>query len=188
MQIESIMREIDRGGVVGLPTETVFGLACTLDSKTGVEKLMRLKNRGIDSGKVFTLVPESVKNIPKYAILTEKSQKIIKKHLPGALTLILPKNPDFHHFYYDSFDSIGVRIPDFPLFDELLSKSGPLLLTSANLRGGTPVKDAAELAETMPEVDYIVDLPASNQSPSTIIDFTRDVPKVLRQGNLKIRL
>ena len=184
MQIEKIVRVLNRGGVVGLPTETVFGLAASLNSRAGIEKLMRLKNRGVESGKIFTLVPESVKNIQKYAKLTQKSQEIIEKYLPGALTLILPRNPDFRHFYYDNFDKIGIRIPDFPLFEKLLSQSGPILLTSANLRGEQPVRSAEGLSKIMPEVDYIINQPAGNQPPSTIIDLTSPEPKILRQGKL----
>ena len=186
MQIDKIVSVLEKGGVVGLPTETVFGLAASLNSRAGIEKLMRLKNRGVESGKVFTLVPESVKDIQKYAKLTEKSQKIIDDYLPGALTLILPKSPDFQHFYYDNFETIGVRVPDFPLFKKLLPKSGPLLLTSANLRGEQPVKSAEILRRIMPEVDYIVDQPAGGQPPSTIIDLSSLEPTVIRQGRLAI--
>ncbi|MBR3135096.1 threonylcarbamoyl-AMP synthase [Candidatus Saccharibacteria bacterium] len=188
MEIEQIVRALNRGGVVGLPTETVFGLACALDSKTGVEKLMHLKNRPVDSGKVFTLVPESVKNISKYAVLTAKTEKIANEFFPGALTMILPKNPSFRHPYYDNFEKIGVRIPDFSLFQKLLPVSGPLLLTSANLRGEKPAKDAAELKILMPELDYIIDFSAGGQPPSTIIDFTGEKPVIIRQGSLRIQM
>ena len=59
---------------------------------------MRMKERDFDSGKVFTLVPESKEAISKYVQVSEKAQKLIDKYMPGEITLILPKNPEFRHF------------------------------------------------------------------------------------------
>lgn len=155
--------------VTTVPTETVEGYAVALSSESGIKDLMRLKDRGFDSGKIFTLVPESKEAISKYAIVSETAQKLINQFFPGELTLILPKNPTFHHFYYDHFDTIGIRIPDHPLFPELLKENGPIILTSANKKGGTPKSTTGHL-------------------PSTIVDLTSTGPKILRQGNLKIDL
>lgn len=155
--------------VTTVPTETVEGYAVALSSKQGIRDLMKLKDRDYDSGKIFTLVPESKAAISKYTLISNTAQELIDKYLPGELTLILPKNPDFHHFYYDHFDTIGIRIPNHPLFPKLLKENGPLILTSANPRGGTPKSLTGHL-------------------PSTIIDLTKDQPKILRQGNLKINL
>lgn len=155
--------------VTTVPTETVEGYAVALSSKQGIRDLMKLKDRDYDSGKIFTLVPKSKAAISKYALISNTAQELIDKYLPGELTLILPKNPDFQHFYYDHFDTIGIRIPNHPLFPKLLKENGPLILTSANPRGGTPKSLTGHL-------------------PSTIVDLTTDQPKILRQGNLKINL
>ena len=156
--------------IVEIPTETVWGYAVALKSEKAIRDLMKLKDRDFDSGKIFTLVPESKDAISKYALVPEKVQEFIDKYIPGELTLILPKNPDFHHFYYDHFDTIGIRIPDHPLFSKILKKTGALILTSANPRGGTPKSITGHL-------------------PSTILDFTNPThPQILREGNLKIHL
>ena len=155
--------------IVAIPTETVEGYAVSLNSESAIRKLMKLKDRDFDSGKVFTIVPETKSTISKYAIVSRQAQFLIDKHIPGELTLILPKNPDFHHFYYDHYNTIGIRIPDHPLFTEILPETGPLILTSANPRGGTPKSTTGHL-------------------PSTIIDFTGSRPRTLRQGNLVINL
>ena len=155
--------------VTTVPTETVEGYAVALSSEPGIRALMKLKNRDFDSGKIFTLVPESRAAISKYVIVPDAALTLINQYIPGELTIILPKNPNFHHFYYDHFDSIGIRIPNHPLFPKLLAENGALLLTSANKKGGTPKSLTGHL-------------------PSTIIDFTGTTPKILRQGNLKINL
>ncbi|MBQ9017857.1 Sua5/YciO/YrdC/YwlC family protein [Candidatus Saccharibacteria bacterium] len=161
------------GKIVTLPTETVNGYAVSLNSKQAIIDLMQLKERDFDSDKIFTLVPESVSAISKYVITPPVAKSLIDRYIPGELTIILPKNPDFHHFYFDEimrrgrFNGIGIRIPDYPLFAELLPETGPLLLTSANPRGGTPKSVTGHL-------------------PSTIIDFTGKHPRIIRQGNLHI--
>ncbi|MBR0242807.1 Sua5/YciO/YrdC/YwlC family protein [Candidatus Saccharibacteria bacterium] len=155
--------------ILTVPTETVEGYAVALDSESDIRELMKLKDRDFNSGKVFTLVPESKAAIKKYALIPTAAEPFIEKYLPGELTLILPKNPAFHHFYYDHFDTIGIRIPDYPPFQEIQKPLGALILTSANPRGGTPKSLTGHL-------------------PSTIIDFTGKTPKILRQGNLKIKL
>ena len=155
--------------VTVVPTETVEGYAVALGSESGIRELMRIKERDYDSGKVFTLVPESKEAIKKYAVVHEVAQKLIDKYIPGEITLIFPKNPDFHHFYYDHYDTIGIRIPNHPLFREILPKTGALLLTSANPRGGTPKS-------------------ITGHRPSTIVDLTGEKPKIVRQGDLVVEL
>lgn len=152
-----------------VPTETVEGYAVRLDDEQAIYDLMKLKDRNFDSGKIFTLVPESPQAILKYAIVSNSAKSLIKKYIPGELTLILPKNPTFHHFYYDHFSTIGIRIPDYAPFQKILSQTGPLILTSANPKGGTPKS-------------------ITGHQPSTIIDFTNKTPKIIRQGNLIIDL
>ena len=155
--------------ILVVPTETVEGYAVKLNDEPAIRKLMHLKDRDFDSGKVFTLVPKNKSDISKYTLIPNSAKPLIDEYIPGELTLILPKNPNFHHFYYDHYDTIGIRIPDYAPFQKILEKQGPLLLTSANPRGGTPKSITGHL-------------------PSTIIDFTGKSPKIIRQGNLVISL
>lgn len=164
-----IITDLLGGQIVTVPTETVEGYAVSLESEKAIRDLMKLKDRDFDSGKVFTLVPESIGAISEYAIVSQAAQLLVDAYFPGELTLILPKNPGFRHFYYDHYDTIGVRMPDYPLFKEILLQTGPLLLTSANPRGGTPKS-------------------ITGHKPSTIVDLTSETPRIVRQGNLEINL
>lgn len=164
-----IITDLLSGKIVTIPTETVEGYAVSLNSELAIHKLMQFKDRDFDSGKIFTLVPENKTKINRYCIIPKAAEPLIGKYIPGELTLILPKNPNFHHFYYDHYNSIGIRIPNHPLFQKILPRTGPLILTSANPRGGTPKSITGHL-------------------PSTIVDFTGPKPHILRQGNLVINL
>jgi len=155
--------------ILVVTTETVEGYAVRLDDEVGIRELMVLKDRDFDSGKIFTLVPKDKSDISKYAIIPPAAKPLIEKYIPGELTLILPKNPAFHHFYYDHYDTIGIRIPDYAPFHKILKELGPLILTSANPRGGTPKSITGHL-------------------PSTIVDFASKTPRIIRQGNLIINL
>ena len=165
----TLTRLLLAGEIATVPTETVEGYAVILNSKKAIEALMAKKERRYDSGKVFTLVPKDKEAIFKYASLSPLAQSLIQKYIPGEITLLLPKNPDFRHSYFDHFEVIGVRIPNHPLVPELLKTVGPLLLTSANPKGGTPKSLTGHL-------------------PSTIVDLTHEKPRIVRQGNLIIRL
>lgn len=181
--IPTIATALREHQIVALPTETVYGLAVSLTSKPAIKKLIKLKSRDIDSGKYFTLVPESTSAISQYAQITPLAKKIIKLAVPGEVTLILPKNPNFTHFYYDQIDTIGVRIPNHPLFQELLPLSGPLLLTSANLSGAAPAQNLSEVSSALPSFLTVVKGETRGHQPSTVIDCTGAEPKVLRQGD-----
>lgn len=153
------------GKITLVPTETVYGYAVKLDDAQAIKNLMKYKERGYESGKIFTLVPESKAKIAQYVTITEVAKPLIEKYIPGEITLILPKNPNFKHPYFDHFKTIGIRIPKHELFEKILPETGPLLLTSANKKGGTPKS-------------------VTGHKPSTIVDCTTDQIKVVRQGEI----
>lgn len=185
--VSDIIKSLKKGQVVALPTETVYGLAISLNSVQALEKLIYLKRRDLNSGKIFTLVPESKDAISNYAIINKTAREYIAKYIPGELTLILNKNPDFSHPYFNHFSTIGIRIPASPLFAQILPETGPLLLTSANPRGGQPAISSDEIAKTLPKVDLIVDgRTREGKLPSTVLDLTGKKPLVIRQGDLNV--
>ncbi len=182
-----IIKALKNGQVVALPTETVFGLAIALNSAKALEKLIFLKRRDLNSGKVFTLVPDSTAKIKDFAILTKPAREYITKYIPGELTLILNKNPEFNHPYFNHFTTVGIRIPASPLFATILPETGPLLLTSANPRGDQPAISSDEVARTLPKVDVIVEGRAiEGKLPSTVVDLTKKTPVIIRQGDLQV--
>lgn len=186
--VSKISKSLSEGQVVALPTETVFGLAVSLNSASALEKLIYLKRRDLKSGKVFTLVPESKSATKTYALLTALGKKFVETYLPGEITLILPKNPEFRHPYFDHFDTVGIRLPSSPLFSQLLPETGPLLLTSANPRGDAPATSSETVKETLPKVDLLVTgTTPKNKLPSTIVDLTGKSPVIIRQGDLKLK-
>lgn len=163
---DEILAKLESNEVATVPTETVEGYAVRLNSEKALARLIKLKDRNYNSGKIFTLIPASPEEFKTYAEISKTAEQLIEKYIPGELTLILPKNPHFRHPYYDHFEAIGLRIPNHPLILKLLEKTGPIILTSANPRGGTPK--------------------SLGKKPSTILDLTEAKPKIIRQGDLEI--
>lgn len=153
--------------VATVPTETVEGYAVLLNDEVAIKKLMELKSRGFESGKIFTLAPATKESIKDFVLVSDEAKTIIDKYMPGEITVILPKNPSFKNYYFDHYDTIGIRIPDYPFLNEIMNTVGPIILTSANPRGGTPKSITGHL-------------------PSTVVDLTGKTPKIIRQGNLKV--
>ena len=174
------------GGVIAVPTETVYGLAASLDSKKGIEKLLKIKDRPVGSGKICSLMLPSVKDIEKFANISHVEYNLALRYFPGELTMIFDKRADFKHSYFDNFDTLGIRIPAHKYMLSLLKKTGPLLVTSANPRGEAACHSGSEVKKRLPKVDSIVRGNSGNSLPSTILDIRDGVPKILRQGGLLI--
>ncbi len=184
--IGEIVRAIKSGKIVAVPTETVYGLAVKADDIKAINRLLVLKRREAGRGKRLTMMVSDVDDIKKYAHLNRRSENLTRHFLPGELTVIVPKKQNFRNNYFDHFDDIGFRIPKHKFKLKLLKKTGPLLVTSANLRGEAPCMSGKEVKHRVPGVDVIVNGKAHGGLPTTVIDLCGDAPIIRRQGGLLI--
>ncbi len=184
--MQTALKALDEGAILGVPTETVYGLAVKADNTEAIKKLLALKKRPVGGDKVLTMMVASVDDMFKYAKMNRSITNFARHYFPGELTMILPKNEKFTNPYFDKIDTVGIRIPEHKYMLDLLKESGPLLVTSANPRGERPCYSSKELADRLPDVDMIVQGEAGGSLPSTIIDFTQNEPRPIRQGGLLI--
>ena len=185
--LAGVIKSLDKGDIIGVPTETVYGLAVRADNDEAIQKLLNLKHRNADSGKILSLMLPEVQHISRYAEFDGTARNVAQRFLPGELTIVLPKKYDFDHKYFDYFPTIGIRVPDHKYMLSLLNQVGALLVTSANPKGEAPCLTSQELRERMPEVDGVVTGESGGNLPSTVIDFSNPAkPEVLRQGGLLI--
>lgn len=182
----SAIATLNNGGILAVPTETVYGLAVRLDNEPAILKLLTLKDRPVDSGKILTIMVPSVKDIPDFAQVNRHQMNFARHYLPGELTVILKKNPNFKHVYYDNFDTIGIRIPAHEYMLDLLRATGPLLVTSANPRGEVPCMHSHEVQNRIKNIDGVIRGRAGGSLPSTIVDLSEPEPRLLRAGGLLI--
>ena len=183
---QTAIKTLRKGGILGVPTETVYGLAVMANDTEAIKKLLNIKNRHIDSGKVLTMMVADVDDMKKYVKMNRMITNLCRRYFPGELTLILNQRDDWRHPYFDNFHTVGIRIPNHEYMLDLLRETGPLLVTSANPRGEAPCRTSRELNKRMPDVDLIVKGECGGGLPSTVIDMTTEQPRSLRQGGLLI--
>ncbi len=171
-----VVSVLKNGGVVALPTDTVYGLAVNALDENALSKLKELKKRDKDKPLTY-FMPRS--RMQEYAILVKSH--IIEYHVPGPLTAVLRKRPETRLADFDG--KIGIRIPQLNTIIKLLNKHhDPLAVTSANISGERTVTTAREINETFPALDLIIDNGELRSEPSTVIDLTLTPPMLLRKG------
>lgn len=165
------------GGLVIIPTETVYGIAADAHNPLAIERLYDIKQR--PRNKPFSLIIERKERIEDFAKdIPILAYKLIDKFWPGPLTLVLSSQEG----------SIGLRMPDHPFALGLISKLNfPLVCPSANIAGRPAPKDIKEaLVELKGKVDLAVDAGQTRIGlESTVVDLTRDSLSVLREGAIK---
>jgi tRNA threonylcarbamoyl adenosine modification protein (Sua5/YciO/YrdC/YwlC family) len=171
-----------RGEVIGLPTDTVYGIAADPMQRSAVERLFVAKDR--PEIKPIPILAASIEDVRRVAVIDDDVSAIAGRHWPGGLTLILPRAPAVPDWVGDpGRNTVGVRIPDHPVALEVLTAAGPLAVTSANRSSEKPAIDAAGAAESLGD-SIAVYLPgvAGGGESSTIVDLSGHEPRILRHG------
>ena len=182
-----IARAVDllrRGGVVALPTDTVYGLAASLDHPLAVERLFSIKGR---SGT--KAIPVLISDIAAFERLTDDltptARRLAESYWPGALTIVVSASDAVPESVRRDGSTVGIRMPDSAdALAIIAAAGGALAVTSANRSGGAEARSADEVRIKLGNrVDFVVDGGATREaSPSTVVDVTRDQLRVLRQG------
>ncbi len=171
------------GGLVALPTDTVYGLTAVAADDAAIARLYEVKGRPPD--QPLPLFVASLQQAELIAEVSETARRLAVTFWPGALTIVLRKKPAYRTLAAAGADTVGVRAPDDPVLRELAARLGPLTGTSANRSGLPEAHSAAEVrAQLGDAVDLIVDAPvAAGGVPSTVVDCTEaQRVRVLRQG------
>lgn len=171
------------GGVIGFPTDTVYGLAASLETPAAVTAISLLKGR--PTSQPLILMVAECGEVERYARMSSFARRIADRHWPGALTLILPALEAAS--VLGGGPTVGVRIPAHPIALALLRQSGPLATTSANRHGLAPALGAAEAVEQLPGLAGVIREPPEDRlprEPSSILDLSSEPPRLLRAGRL----
>jgi len=185
-QLEIVAEILNRGGVVAFPTDTVYGLAVRCDSPSAIQRMKEAKQR--PESKPFPMMVNSLAQIEAVASLDERDHRLIRRWMPGALTIIFAKKPEVPDIVTNSFDTIGIRMPDDPWILELITKLNcALLVPSANLSGEAPATDSDEVLRQLDgRIDAVILGKSGAQLESTIIDTRKEDIKVIRLGKLTL--
>lgn len=183
--LAAVAAAVVRGEVVGLPTDTVYGLGADPRSREAVAHLFEVKRRPVV--KPIPILVASLAEAETIGRLSEKARAAAAAHWPGALTVIVPRVAGLPDWVGEAArDSVGLRVPDHPGALALLTIAGPLAVTSANRSGEAPALDDDEARRAFGDevAAYLVGRAAGGM-PSTVVDFTGPVPRVLRRGPVR---
>jgi L-threonylcarbamoyladenylate synthase len=166
-----------RGGVVALPTDTVYGLAALPGDERAMERLFASKGRA-DTKSIAVLVAD----LDQARALTPLGLDRFGPFWPGPLTVVVPRAGDAVLHLGGDEGTVGLRCPDSPFVRRLAQELGPIAATSANRSGEPTLTTAAEVAGSLPDVALVVDGGVLGATASTVVDATVDPPQILRAG------
>ncbi len=171
------------GDIIGVPTDTVYGLAADPWHSGASDRLFLVKGRPRNVElPVFVSGPEQARDVS--ANLPAVAERLMGSFWPGALTIVVPRRPDLEADLGEDDATIGLRCPAHPVPLALCREYGPYATTSANRHGLPPATDAVTLARDLPGVELVLDAGLCTGEPSTVVDATGEVPKLLRPGSV----
>lgn len=184
--IDEAVSVLRAGGLVSLPTDTLYALAARARDDAAVLRVFEIKGR--EPGKPLPLFVSDVEMADRFAVVNERARILATRFWPGALTIVLQKRPDFDSEALSGGETVALRVPDQPFALEVIRALGePITATSANLSGGVNPDTPEEVRRQLDgRLDLIVDAgPCAVGVSSTIVDCTADEIAILRRGAIE---
>ncbi len=180
--IERAVEVLHRDGLLAYPTDTYFGLGCSISSKKAIERLYQIKGR--ERHKPLSFLCPDLSDVANYAIVSNFAYRTMKHLTPGPFTFILQATKLVPKIMQTGQKQVGIRVPDAPLIRALcLALGKPLVTTSATDRQNQPLLDGRDIKDALGDaLDLILDGGSQTVEPSTVISLENDEVVVLRQG------
>ena len=175
---------IKNGGVGIIPTDTVYGIACSVFNKQALERLFKIKGR--DENKPPVVLISSLEDLGLFGVEVGDQAKIfMEKFWPGKVSIIFNIKSELS--YLDKGLGLAIRFPNDENVLKFLRQTGPFATSSANIQGQPPAKNIIEAKKYFSnEVDFYEDGGEFDSTPSTLVDLRGDSIKILREGAVKI--
>lgn len=190
---ENILKAIEvleNGGIVLLPTDTVFGICSRIDKQESLERLFKIKKR--DEHQAVPILVSSTDMVKQYVeVFDGKVEKLMEDFWPGGLTIVLnAKKEKVLPLVRGDGDTVGLRIPDMLSVFQIIDRLGvPIVGTSANFHGKPSVAKWQELdPELVKLVDFVLEEDSLGGTASTVVDCSVYPWKILRQGAVNIQI
>ena len=182
--VQEAAKWIRNGGVVALPTDTLYGLAADPFQSDAVARVFMVKGR--DAGRALPLIAADVDQIAaRLGPLSPAAERLAAKFWPGPLTLLVPAPVALVREVTGGSGRVGVRVPDDDIARAICRAADrPITATSANRSGQPATADPEEVERTLgKDIDLLVDAgPTRGGPPSTVVDLTGTTPKLVRAG------
>ena len=184
-QVRFINKAVDvlkSGGIIIFPTDTFYGLGCDLFNKDGIEQILSIKNE--TDTKLFSFICSDLKDIAKYAKVSDYAYRTMKHLLPGPYTFILPAAKVIPKKLWSKRKTVGIRVPNHSVTLQIVRELGnPVVSTSTTTRLGEPLINPEEIKSIFnSRVDLMLASQSMSFEPSSIIDLSGEEPEIIREG------
>ena len=184
-QIRLIRKAVEilrSGGIIVYPTDTAYGLGCDLFNKKGIEKIYEIKRR--NKKQPLSFVCADLKDISRYARVSDYAYKTMKRHLPGPYTFILEASRLVPKIILPKRQTTGIRVPASAICLDLVRELGqPIISTSVKTENGEIMSDPVEIERKFRNrVDLVIDAGVMLSGQSSVISLVDDVIEIIRVG------
>lgn len=184
-QVRFISKAVDvlkSGGIIIFPTDTYYGLGCDLFNREGIEQILSIKNE--TDTKLFSFICSDLKDIAKYAKVSDYAYRTMKHLLPGPYTFILPAAKVIPKKLWSKRKTVGIRVPNHSVTLQLVKELGnPIASTTTTTRIGEPLTDPFEIKNIFnARVDLMLASSTMSFEPSSVVDLSGDEPEIIREG------
>jgi tRNA threonylcarbamoyl adenosine modification protein (Sua5/YciO/YrdC/YwlC family) len=180
-KIQRALDALEAGGVIGYPTDTVYGLGCDLMNKRALDRLYAIKR--MDRTQPLAFICPDLADIARYAIVEKPEYRILRHFLPGPYCFILNATREVPKLVLSKRKTVGIRVPANEVTLALARGLGrPIISTTAQLDGGDPFVDPAEIDDAFPGLSLVLDAGGGGVVATTIVDLTESPPRVIREG------
>ncbi len=174
--IRRVCEVLEEGGLIAYPTDTFYGIGCDLYNKKGIQLIYRLKNRPLK--KPFSFICDSLKEISRYAKVSNFAYKTMRRLLPGPYTFILEGTRLVPKIMLTNRKTVGIRVPDNEICLSIVRMFGrPIISTSAKQDDPETIREVYA-----PYLDLVVDGGPLFPEPSSVVSLIGDKPEVIRKG------
>ena len=172
---------LEKGEIIGYPTDTVYGLGCDLMNKQAIERIYQLK--GMRKDKNLAFICPDLSDISRYAIVENHTYRVLKRFLPGPYTFILPATREVPKYVHLKQKTVGIRVPNHPVPVAIVRALGrPLISTTAAPSGAEPIIDPYEIDERFPGLAMVLDAGVCGSVPTTVVDLSQGDIRIVRHG------
>lgn len=180
-KIQRAVQVLNAGGVIGYPTDTVYGLGCDAFNKQAIERLYQIKGLGREQRLAF--VCPDLADIARYAVVENAVYRVLRRYLPGPYCFILLATREVPKMVLSKQKTVGIRVPNHPVTQALVRELGrPLISTTACRPGGVPFVDPWEIEQEFNGLDLVIDGDAGGTVPTTVVDLSQGDLRIVREG------
>lgn len=185
-KVDRIVEVLRKGGIIAYPTDSVYAIGCDVLNLKAVDRLERLVSeiKQAPDHAPLSIICKNLSNIAEYSLISDYAYRTMRRLLPGPYTFVLEATKQAPRSMRRRRQTMGIRVPDAAIPLAIVEALGsPLATTSATLADGELIPDPWTIEDTYGHsIDLVIDGGYLFPEPTTVIDFSLDLPRLIRQG------